>query len=277
MKQSVLIVEGPHDAAFFGHLVQRIGYLLIENMNDIPEQWKSFFPKNPMKLNKEIKNKTENNDKLQRVNSFPDIYKSDAGDLFIIIVSHGDGNIIGNLDVCIEYITKRKITAIGIVIDADKEKTAAERFELYKKKLRKLNSKRIKEGVPDYPLPLPERIGEVLAGPPKIGIHVFPDNADPGALETVLLECAQSNAPHLHDCAANTVKHVADNHPDSVELEEFRKPMGPEKATAGIIANLLYPGTSLAVSLNKSDVWLRGDVLNHPAVQQADAFLQALL
>jgi hypothetical protein len=276
MKQSVLIVEGPHDAAFFGRLIQRKGYSIIKNKEQIPQNWRPYFPNKPISVKKDSEQNNDTPEKINRINSFPDIFISNRGDLFIIIVTHGDGNIIYEFDICVEYIGRRNLNSIGIVIDADKKIPAMDRFELYRKKLEDLNSDWSNENVPDYPLPLPQRIGEVFAGPPKIGIFVLPNNADPGALETVLLECVQSNAPHLHDCAANTVKHVADNHLNSAELEEFRKPMGREKATAGIIANLLYPGASLASSL-QSDIWLRGDALNHPAVQQADAFLQALL
>lgn len=262
MAGTLLIVEGAHDAAFFGKLIERKGFNQLKKKAEIPAPWVNLVPKGyPFE-----------NDRLDRISPVPDYYQRSDGYICCIAVAGSDSAVIPKLKTITSTPLLNDISAIGLVIDADKQVSAQNRFIEYRDQIDALNKAR-KENF----LPLPQRIGEVFAGPPKIGIFVFPNNADAGALETVLLECARTNARRLHDCAANTVKHVADNHLDSAELEEFRKPMGPEKATAGIIANLLYPGASLAVSLNKSDVWLRGDALNHPAVQQADAFLQALL
>jgi hypothetical protein len=261
MAGTLLIVEGAHDATFFGKLIERKGFNQLKTKAEIPAPWVNLVPKGyPFE-----------NDRLDRISPVPDYYLRPDGHVFCIASAGGDGGIIARLKTITSTPLLNEISAIGLVIDADKQDSAQNRFIEYRDQIDALNKVR-KENL----LPLPQRIGDVFAGSPKIGIHVFPNNADPGALETVLLECAQSNAPHLHDCADNTVKKIVQANPKGRDFKKLRKPMGPEKATAGIIANLLYPGASLASSL-KSDVWLRGDALNHPAVQQADAFLQALL
>jgi hypothetical protein len=268
MAGTLLIVEGAHDAAFFGSLLKKKCFENITTISRIKERdpsgaWSSLIPtKYPFK-----------EDLLDRISPVPDYYFHSNGRICCVVKSDGIEKIKEKLISSVRSIGLDAISGIGLVVDADKD-SAGKRFIQYCDELASINTE-MKEDE-NFPLPLPQHIGQVFAGPPKIGIHVFPNNAAPGALETVLLECARTNAPDLHDCADNAVKKIIKANPKGRDFKKLRKPMGSEKATAGIIANLLYPGASLASSL-KSDVWLRGDALNHPAVQQADAFLQALL
>lgn len=268
MTNSLLVVEGAHDASFFGHLLNRRGYTRVELLSGVPELWSKLIP---------TKFPVDKDGRLGNIISFPNIYKDSDDNIFGVAVAGNDEKLIPELRACLESLSLNKLTGIGLVVDADRKTTLASRFQSYVDRLKQLNADAIAKGQPDFPLPVPVQPGVVVAGPPKTGIHIFPDNANPGTLETILLDCVAMNAPLLRRCADTVVKYADRKTPaDNKHLKKLRGGAGREKAAAGVIANLLAPGASLAASL-RSDAWLSGGAMSNPAVKAADAFLEALL
>lgn len=119
----------------------------------------------------------------------------------------------------------------------------------------------------------------MLPGTPKIGVFVFPDNSKQGLLESLLLTGAETVIPEIHGVAVRAVDEIdgalAQGHPCAKEL---RKASGREKACAGVIANVLKPGKSLAVAIqDKFNSWFTTESLKMGPVCAIDAFLGQLL
>jgi hypothetical protein len=166
--------------------------------------------------------------------------------------------------------------SVGVFADVDTH-TPNKRFRNICKSLTALNRTAVTEGVPGFPINIPEEISSLTTGSPRVGIFLFPDNIRPGALETILLECSNANFPELMERTHDFVNGIEKDIPSSyLPLKRFRAGMGTSKATAGIIANLLSPGTSLAVSLFKSD-WLNDGAFDIDSVKGVDLFLESML
>lgn len=268
MTHSLLVVEGPHDASFFGHLLKRRGYRQVERKGEVPPLWLPLIPE---------KYPVDPEGRLGNIISFPYIYGDAEENTFGVAVAGSDSQIVTELRGCLESLSVNRLTGIGIVVDADRGTSVPDRFRTYTDRLTQLNKDAAAEGVPGFPIHIPQQPGVVLAGPPKIGIHLFPDNAAPGALETILLDCADTNVGRLRRCASEVISYIDKRNPENDrDLKKLRAASGRDKAAAGIVANLLAPGASLAASL-RSDAWLRGEALKHPWVIAADNFLAQLI
>lgn len=105
----------------------------------------------------------------------------------------------------------------------------------------------------------------------------MPDNQGQGTLEDLLLDAAASAYPKLLEAARH---YVADAGTDPAlqqgDLEEFRKPAGPKKATAAAMASLLKPGKSIQVSI-QDNRWLEPASLKLPRINTLQKFLEDLL
>lgn len=215
-------------------------------------------------------------ERLDRVIHIPDIHVAPNGDTFGIVVAGGQDRLVGTLRIPLERLGANAFSGIGIVLDADNTATVGERFETFVEKLKVMNLDATSDGVPGFPLPLPTAPGIVTVGPPRMGVHIFPDNVRLGTLETILLECAASDHAILTRSAKLLVDYVDRKLPAGTSsLRRLRSASGRLKAHAGIVANVLQPGASLAVSIQTGG-WLGPASIGNPCVVAADDFIIAL-
>jgi hypothetical protein len=268
MANFLLVVEGAHDAAFFGHLLRGRGYKRVEFIGNIPQFWRKLIPE---------KYPVSENGYLGRFVKFPDFYSDASAENWIAIsLAGGKDELIETLRVPIELHSIADFSALGIVLDADWELTCGERFERFRQQLDSWNFSASRE-LAGFPLSLPDAAGGIAAGPPRFGVFVFPDNNRQGTLDTVLLACAASSYPVIHQQADSLLSVVASSAlAREKDLEKFQTIAGREKAHAGIIANVLHPGSSLAVSIRQSH-WLHNAESSEPLVAKAAKFLDGLL
>lgn len=254
MKYHLAVVEGPHDASFFGVLLRELGFDKIEAVADVDPFWGGLIPR-----------VFPTGNRLEHVVRYPDMYTRSGADPRSVAVSvaGGDSRLLSELRAALEILDVTSMSGVCIVADAD-DQNAPHRFTQLLGGLRALNTSHGpggKEGgaagVPGFPLALPGAAGHIAAGIPKVGIYVLPDNAQPGTLDNILVACAESSLPSLHGPAIALVEAVNSNGPagDPV-LKPLRKPSGPLKATAGIIGNLLYPGSATSASVERGP-WLK--------------------
>ena len=268
MASSLLVVEGAHDASFFGHLLAAKGYRQARYLHEVPEHWKPLIP---------VRYPVARDEYLDRVIRFPDIHVAQTGHDCGIIVAGGDTRAINGLRTALEQLGPERFRGIGIVIDVDHDHDVNRRFDQFVDQLAQLNKEAQADGTPGFPLPLPTAPGELTPGTPALGIYLFPDNQRQGALETVLLECAALEHAVLEAETARLVGELAQRakaHPAS--LKALAGVSGRAKAQAGMIANVLQPGDSLAVAVQKGG-WFGATALTMPGVALADGFLDSLL
>jgi len=265
MANFAVVVEGGYDASFLGQLLKARGFLAATRLSLVPEYWKILFPKTfPM-----------DGETLERVMRFPEIFTRD--DVAIGITTSGsDSRLISTLRSVIDAVGPASLAGIAVFIDIDKYDPAT-RFASIQKQITAMNNAAVAEGQPGYPVAVPQVAGVMEAGTPPVGVFLFPDNLQSGALEDILLECARINHPVIATAAITFIANLDHScPPDQVDLRALRAGMGKGKATVGTIANLLKPGVSVASSLAQTN-WLAQAALQHALVRGADRFLGALL
>lgn len=254
MKYHLAVVEGPHDASFFGVLLRELGFDKVESVTDVDTFWDGLIPR-----------VFPTGKRLEHVVRYPDMYTRSGADPRSVAVSvaGGDSRLLSELRVALEILDVTSMSGVCIVADAD-DQNAAHRFAQLFAGLTALNGSHGpggKEGgaagVPGFPLALPAAAGDIAAGRPKVGIYILPDNAQPGTLDDILVACAASSMPSLCAPAKALVAAVDSNGTagDPV-LKPLRKPSGRLKATAGIIGNVLHPGSATSASVERGP-WLQ--------------------
>lgn len=270
MPRHLIVVEGAHDAALFGRLLAARGYVQVENLNQLPPFWEPSIPR---------RYPATEDLRLDRVISFPEIHYRADGSEVGVAVANGESELLRALRTLLDILEATEFASIAVVLDTDWDKDEAARFADFLHLTIAWNAKAVADGRPGFPLGFPQHANSVTAGPPKVGVYQFPGEGAGGALEDVLLACAQHSHPMLRKAAGDLMSQAhaaysATAAPDP--LKASRKQSGSAKAQCGIIANVLQPGHSLAVSLRRTR-WLPNVEDIVPEVASIGQFLDSLL
>lgn len=253
-KYGCIVAEGPHDVEFVAKLLSAFGFKRVNAIKDLDSFWSDLVPRTfPYK-----------GDLLRRV-PIPLFLKNDTGSV-AVHCAIGDTRIARTVEEDLELLDVSALTGVGVILDADNDTSATERFSSMKHALGSVR------------LSLPDAAGQVLPGSPRCGIYVMPDNTSNGTLEDILLECAAVSYPSLRSAAEEYVGSV--NRDDPIlarELKrEFFKPAGEKKAIAGCISSVLRPGKAIQVSI-QDNRWIDENTMNLPNVNAVRKFLSELL
>lgn len=257
MRFAHFVVEGPHDVSFLGRFLKARGLKLVDTKNELNPFWHPLLPTAwPQRESK--------GDLVKRVR-VSTFFESDAWSV-AVDTAESDSKIVETVIRQAQSLDHPdRIESIGVVLDADSQKTPNARFM-------KIRDELVEGGLPSV-----AQMGVVEPGPPCLGIFVLPDNANPGTLEDLLLECAQTNYPDVLRSATAHVGSVGSaNGLSPSDLREFKKPAGQQKAIAGAIAAILKPGKAAQVSI-QDNRWLEGQSLSLPRIKAFTAFVDALL
>lgn len=265
MRNFIFVTEGAHDVSFIGKLLLNRGFSRIKDYDNVPDEWKSLFPKKfPW-----------NGNSIERVARFPDVFKKDQ--LIVgLINSGGDSLLVDSLRNALDMLVPETIECAVIFSDADCE-PAQKRFQSLIKALKVVNSQAGAEKAPGYPISVPSCLGSLTDATPSVAIYVFPDNDGPGTLENILLECSRVSHPDLAEKASEFVNGMNGNfRPCHNSLKKMRKGSNLKKSIMGSIASVLKPGSSLAVAVEQQDIVpQREDVPK--LVSDIDAFIEKCL
>jgi hypothetical protein len=149
------------------------------------------------------------------------------------------------------------LEAFGVIADADKLPPAdvAGKYRAA-----------FAEVFPDFPA----APGAIIAGPPRLGAFVLPDNVGQGVVEHLVLECGDAvYAAHL-ERGREFVRGFSD-----AERQAW-DPFDEQKAIVAAVASLLRPGKSNAVTI-EDNLWISEQTRNLPKLAGLLAFLQALV
>ena len=271
MADALLIVEGAHDAAFFGLLAERQAFSLVKKKSDIPNQWVQLIPVRfppPRKPGESI------SDDLSHIVNYPDIYISPTGSVLGIVVAGGDSALVKELRKSYEALGPETVGRVAVVLDADWVEAPSDRFRKVVGQLEALNKQASGEGETGFPLPLPDRPGEFSEGVPRLGIFVFPNNREQGTLETILLACAANAHSAVSAAASGYISQVSSLAPSPGKFaDDLKKTSSREKATAGAISSVYNPRAALAVAI-RDGAWRLDGHLDLPALE---TFVRTLL
>jgi hypothetical protein len=258
MRYVYFAVEGTHDVEFVGRFLKLQGLKRVQQKPALAPFWIPLLPKTwPPK---------DSTDLLARV-PVPVFFQ--GGDISVAIDSaNGDGQLLTNTIRSWQTLDQPGgvgLHAIGIVLDADQE-VAEKRFA------------RISQGLAEAGLPQALAPGQVVPGPPRVGIFVLPDNVNSGTLEDLLIDCAGTQYPQLLASARTYIDSVkAEVHTyEKSDVVDFRKPAGRQKALVGAMGSVLRPGKAIQVSI-QDNRWVEGDALELPRVKRFREFVEALL
>jgi hypothetical protein len=247
VKYSILGVEGPHDQALVGKLLELYGLEKFKGERDsLASFWEKFIPTYPIR------------GKLYVRLDMPSIFSSSTHS---VAIYQGEGsNLCKNLKAKIgEHDPWMKdIHAFGLILDADDE-TPQQKATDYAQELQQL-----------YPN-LSDEPGKIIAGEPRTGIYVLPDNKNKGTLDNMLVDCAAIIYP---DHLAGAVQFLGGLKAD---YTSHWRPYSREKATVATIVSVLKPGAANAASISQN-AWICTKTVNEIAeVALLGNFLKELL
>ncbi|TQM92450.1 DUF3226 domain-containing protein [Roseinatronobacter monicus] len=240
MRNFIFATEGAHDVSFLGKLLVRRGFEKTTIFDKLPAEWKPLFPKKfPW-----------NGNSIERVARFPEVFQKD--DLVVgLLNSGGDSRLISVVRNTLDILIPGNVERVVIFSDADCE-PASKRFDNLTAALKNINDLAAVEKAPGYPIPVPSKIGILECGNPEVAIFVFPDNFNSGTLEDILFECSSISHPDLSkmtsDFVASLDSELAGGHKSLIKM---RQGSNNKKCIMGSIANVLKPGSSLAVAVEQ--------------------------
>lgn len=253
-KFGYLVVEGPHDVEFCYRLLRHTGLERIRKLSELDPFFKDLIP-----------TKFPHDDDLQKRMPVP-LFLQNTTHAIAIHSATGESKLVATLEETCALLDPSRWAGIGLVLDADSQKTPAQRFAKICDSLRDTTS-----------LPVPAAAGVVTKGSPRVGAYVMPDNHGTGTLEDLLLECAARQFPQLLPHATQYVAAAlgAGVVTQAQHLDDIRKPAGQNKAVVGAMATIFRPGKAVQMSIQDND-WVRGDALTLPRIKAMQDFLLQL-
>ncbi|RZF64327.1 hypothetical protein EWE75_11235 [Sphingomonas populi] len=272
MQRFLVIVEGPHDASFLGVELRERGFKKVESLEDVDVFWRILIPKIFPSSNK-----------LTHVVAYPDIFRKAAvpEQSCAIVVAGGDSRILSECRAVLETLDGSQLDGICLVADADDNSAEHRHIQLCRglEALNVTHGPGGKEGgtsgLPGFPLPIPA-FGAIGPGKPKVGLFVLPDNDRPGTLDTLLIECARTSFSAVVAHAETYVVAANAAVADDGRFKALRKPSGQVKAMAGVIGNVLLPGSALSVAIDRG-AWHNPRKGDEKSLNAFRAFLDAFL
>jgi hypothetical protein len=249
LKYVYLVVEGPHDVAVIGRILDMNNIKLIKQINDLDEFWddKRLIPHDfPIE-----------GDLLKRV-PIPTFYQSDEVSVAIHSAG-GDSKINKTLQLTLANLDVEDLSAFAIFRDADNRPLTS----LFNSMISELKDIPIIANVTNP--------GEInLETGIKAGIFLFPDNSRNGTLETTLLESATISYSSLLTSATNYVDNA-----DSIYKASWGQ-SDRDKIIVGCIANILKPGKANQVSI-QDNKWICTETTIIDSVKKLKEFIEQLI
>ena len=252
MEYSFIAVEGPHDVEFLARILRLEGFQHTKNIRDVPEFWRPSIPRNfPL----------ADGDMTRRM-PIPSFFEI-PGTHSVAIFACG-GEHFSRAKLLLDQLSKEPGTgSIGIFSDNDSHRGGTGKI-----------FSAIKQTFPE--LSFGNAPGEIKKGKPSTGIFLFPDNSNPGTLETLLLSCAERVYPTLFQGSRDFVEKVDVQSLPSDDISDFLSPSGRDKATVGCIGTILRPGKAIQMSIHDNH-WVGPATIEIPEIARIRQFLRQLL
>jgi hypothetical protein len=246
-----LAVEGPTDEAVVARaFIKLLGFKKFAGRSaELDAVWRCLVPTYPAKSGN-----------LYGRLPMPSILFSDA--CSVAVYAGGGSNLIPHVVGLLDnnHDLHQMLAAFGVIADADKKPPEAVAAK-YRAGFRELFP-----GFPDRP-------GEVVAGPPALGVFVLPDNARQGVVEHLVIECGDHVYPTHMERAQRYVRDFVASDPATATKWD---PFDEQKAVIASVASLLRPGKTNAVTI-EDNLWLSDETKHLPKLAELLRFLRELV
>lgn len=250
-RYAFLAVEGPTDEAVVARaLIRLLGFKKFAGKSaDLDAVWRCLVPTYPAKSGN-----------LYGRLPMPSILSTDTWS--IAVYAGGGSNLIPHVVELLDnnHDLRQVLAAFGVIADADKKPPEAVAAK-YRGGFREL-----------FPA-FPDRPGEVVAGPPALGVFVVPDNAQQGVVEHLVIECGDHVYPTHMERARRYVREFVESDPEGAKKWD---PFDEQKAVIASVASLLRPGKTNAVTI-EDNLWVGDETKHLPMLAGLLRFLRALV
>ena len=263
-KHCYILVEGQQDVLFIGRIFQTLGVPDVQNVDDISSVWTPLVDTHRL---------TEHRGLIAAHRQGLDIHQLFKGVCFqsathsiVVRKVGGRGKEFRRNLVSIDLLLDgglAALTAVGLVPDAEDNPQGVRQSS--------------EAALLAVKLPIPQGQADLHFGQPKTGIYPLPRPMETGAVEDLMLDCAQSVYPSLHDGALAFIDSIDRTLPlfTSEDLAEINGPRGRVKAAVGCISSFLRPGSTVQVSILK-DRWVSPSTIAIPRIAAVVSFLRDL-
>ncbi len=261
---SYILVEGQHDVLFLGKLLRELGLSDVQDVNAISAVWEPFI--NTAQLTEHRGRIAANQQGLQIHQLFEGVcFQNDSHSVVLRKVGGSGAKFRRDLRSLKELIDGgfHSLSAIGLVPDADNDANAV------------FGS--TKDALESVGLAGPAEAEQIVDSDTRTGIFLLPGDGASGALEDLLIDCANAVYPSLLTGATRYIDEVDREGQDflPVDLNEIKTPQGRSKAIVGCVSSFLKPGSTIQVSVYR-DRWVSENSLKLPRVTRLCQFLTNL-
>lgn len=256
-----ILVEGQHDVFFVGKLLRELGLSDIQDIDSISPVWEPFKDQAQLKVHRGNIAANKNGLKIHQL--FKGVCFQDDLHSVLLRKVGGSGKEFRRDLQSLQQLLDGGLTslaAVGLIPDADDKPNAV--FQSCRDALANLG------------LAEPNEAEQVVEANTRTGIFLLPGGGAAGALEDLLIDCAEVVYPELIAGATQYVDHVDRAHPSfsAADLSEINKPRGRVKAIVGCVSSFLTPGSTIQNSVYR-DRWVSESSLPLPRVAQLSQFL----
>ncbi len=262
---SYILVEGQQDVLFLGKLLRELGLQDVRDVDAISSLWELFKDQDQLRQHRGLVAAKKLG--LQIHQLFSGVcFQNDSHSVVVRKVSGSGTKFLRNLESLEQLLDGgfSSLAAIGLVPDADNDPDSV--FQSCKAALKNVG------------LVEPNEPSQIVDADTRTGIFLLPGGGATGALEDLLLDCAETVYPELLAGATRYVDDVDRTHATfaAEDLLEIGRPQGRAKAIVGCVSCFLKPGSTIQNSVYR-DRWVSEHSLPLPRVTELCLFLKQLV
>lgn len=261
MKQYIFLVEGSHDLAVIGKILNCIGYRELRNIENISENFRKLIPqKFPFSEKGDL-------DIFNVIPAFFKLKKDNEKECkeIVIINSNGESKHFEKLDKVLdtfEIKEKRELEKVIVFSDSDTFDIESKIKELIKINFGNKSFINFKEkNIINRKIDLEIKVID-------IEFYIFPDNKNIGRLENLVFEGIKKQDNELLEKTIEFINLVPDKYKSSWSVNNSQK----DKTIIGTLGNVLYPCCSAPVFLQKSR-WISENTCKEKHIKELYEFL----
>lgn len=260
---AVVVAEGIHDSRAVAKFLELKGYREGKKCSQIPEQLQPVIPrKYPWR---------SGGDELSWIVPHPSFFYKEN---HWILVSNANGesnlgrDLTENLIALRGQFLRQSLVAVAVIADAD-TKAVPEKYDGIDSRIHRCFSAR-EDLIFD-----PKKPNEIVVNGKRIPLYkyIFPNNNDKGTLERLIIDGGKTAYPDLLARAEDYVSYAKTRAVCADTLKNFNE----DKATVGIVSNMLRPGKANQVSIH-DDEWIsETSILEVSSHSSFSAFLDVIV
>lgn len=259
---AIVVAEGIHDTRTIAKFLEFKGFHEELQFDSIPEAFSrtipTSYPKHPHNV-------------LSWIVSHPSFfYKNDQW--VLVSNANGESNLAQNtrdiLQGLNKHIIEASLNAIAVISDADTKSVATKQQNITNAIVKIFQD----NDEFDFDHLRPNKL-IAYSKPISFFQYAFPDNSNCGTLEKLLIDGAKREYSDLLARAAEYVEYAKGQPTYTSKLTNFNE----DKATVGVIANILRPGKANQISIH-DDAWFTPTSLTTiPSHRSFSSFLDSLI